>query len=147
MTPAQERIASEMHKPRWVQVLVPLLIVLAIAVAAGGGYYARNASNASQDVQQQGARRDCVTAYNADFTEVTRAQTNLSVALQQQLSDVLVGEAVGKKPTQAQIGTYITTSAALTEATAAVKALPKLDIASVKGFTLNGVHHPPCPGS
>lgn len=86
----------------------------------------------SSDVQAQGRRRDCVTAYNADFTEVVRNRDAL-------VADGLVAEA---RNDQVKLASLADDVAAANQA---VRDLPPLDVAANKGYTLNGVRHPPCP--
>jgi hypothetical protein len=131
---------------RWVVIGVFGLLSVLCFLAGINLMITRGGAASSRDVQDSQKRTDCRSAYNADFTEVVRTQTNLSIELQQQLTDALLASQRGERATAEDAARYQATSSALTAATAAVKALPKLDDAVDHGYTLNGVHHPACPG-
>ena len=90
-------------------------------------------NSTSSDIRESTKRADCRTAYNADFTEVVRTRDAL-------VAEGLVAVAQGDRARLAAIAGDVD------QANRAVQRLPKLDDAVEHGYTLNGVHHPPCPG-
>jgi len=139
---------AEAAAPRqlWAQILVPMLVVIAIVVAFAGAWYARSGNDASQSVQESTRRTDCRSAYNADFTEVVRRRDGLNTTFNRQLGAALLARVNGEPPDPVAIAAFEQTNTDLAAAQRAVDALPKLDDAVDHGYTLNGIHHPACPG-
>jgi hypothetical protein len=122
--------------------LAVILVVVAIGLA-----FSYSGNSASQDVRESTKRADCRSAYNADFTEVKNARDDLKLDLDTQYYTATYQSVItGQRATPEQVQHFGDTLAQLEDARAAVRALPRLDDAVDHGYTLHGIHHPPCPG-
>lgn len=143
-----ERARAEAPSQRWTHFLVPALVVMAIVVAGLGAWYARSGSTAVDQVHLSRDRADCRTQYAAEMQNVVDARDDIALELSTTFERIQLEVAQGQpSPTVAEIARMNDLSAQLTAARAKERALPDLDLAVEHGFTLDGHHYPPCPGS
>lgn len=154
--------------PRWVWRALAIAVVVVLGLT--GWFVIRNSGHAartSDDVktlliqgQQSSARADCRSAISAKFTEKRDARDNLQ-ALTSTVSNqtfnllltvVFTHSPAGSPLTAAETQMIVDQNARLADqnrllaaAQAAVDALPRLDQAVDRGYTLDNHHYPACP--
>lgn len=131
---------------RWaVAVLFGMLAALCfgVAIAVGLGF---TGNATSSDLAESNRRTDCRSAYNADFTEVIRARDHAKIDLDILRYNADIATATGVPITDADVTAFVAKRDEVQVLNNQVDALPKLDDAVDHGYTLDGVHHPPCPG-
>lgn len=135
-------IVNKVVDSRWFLRGLAVIAIGALIFTAVRVIFVSNAVNA---VRESSIRNDCRSAYNAEFTEKIRQRDALSIEQNRELGVALFNSVQGVRSTPEQVEAFRTTNLALGKAADAVAELPKLDDAVDHGYTLDGVHHPPCP--
>lgn len=141
-TPAIAREERKRNLLNW----ITLGIILFTAVGVAATLYFRWGDSAQQSTTQHGVeavvqsakRADCRTQYNSDRSQVLEHAAIVERENVATFGSYLLGQGV-------TVDELAKNKAALDDANKAVAGLPALNNMVDKGYTLNGVKHPPCP--
>lgn len=105
-----------------------------------------NAQNVLDSVQKSQVAADCRAKISGAYNELRDVRDDVSADLQQQLDRALINAQAGTRSTQEDVNLYLATDMKLTQARAAVRALPNVAISYKHGVDINGTHYASCPG-
>lgn len=126
--------------------LIPILAVTLVFVMVAFGIVAGVLIASTNRGEANADRGDCSRAYSSLLTEKKDAVNFLDVEQNATLNNALLGSTTGVRTSPETIALFQKNQDVLNRLLAEARKLPTLNDAVNKGFTLDRMKHPPCPG-